>query len=755
MASLSSGQKQAGRRGSLTFSADAAIISRLGRELVSRQETALIELIKNAFDADATTVKVVFFDNLDGHCLEIVDDGVGMSEDELIQGFLRLASGNKVDAPRSPRYGRQRAGRKGIGRFATQRLGDRLVLTTHVGPSFPGMRLTVDWKEFKRGRNLTDVELLLEETEPGPAGTTLRIEGLSDAWSDAQIRRCWRGVLSLQQPFPVRPVKDDPASDPGFQVAFVRHDSFIAFEAEVANLQTEILDHMHACIELRVDHQGAASWAMPKNRFGETRDWQRIHHATRDEADPERYKFLRSTYMRVFYVILAPELLPKLVFTRIRDELSESGGVRLYRNGFRVVPYGDPGDDWLRLDEMYGKRSFLAPIQNKNFFGIIDISDPEGIYFDEQTSREGLIETPAFAELKDLASSVLVTAATKISEDRGRKTKAGSPKRPGGERSKTREISAQEALAQASEAIHATTEAARQAAQRIDGESVRNVVAQAEEAARLVDATIVQVEEAQALLVDETAMLRFLASLGMTTAEFSHETGMTFDAFRLDFKRVFEVAKEAGKRDSVLDGQANRASAMLARLDTLTSYLNSLAAARSARSLAEVSVKRAVQEFKSGVELQARAQNINLRIEVPPFDPLYTKPMHEAEIASLLLNFYTNAIKAIKRAKRDRSICVIADRVEAERMVRIRFYDSGDGIPPENEARIFDAFFTTSSSPHAGASDVTHATGSGLGLWIASQIVANAGGEISVQQPGDGFKTCIEVLLPAEGEDDQ
>ena len=738
----------------LTFSADAAIISRLGRELVSRQETALIELVKNAYDADAKTVKVIFVDDFGARHLEIVDDGSGMSESDLVAGFLRLASGNKVDTPRSPIYNRQRAGRKGIGRFATQRLGDKLIMTTRTDDKSPGLRLTVDWNDFKRGRDLTDVKISLEDVEPGDKGTTLRIEQLSDTWSDAQIRRCWRGVLSLQQPFPVRPVEDHPNSDPGFQAEFVRQDAFVDAEAEVANLQTEILDHMHATIEFRVDDEGQASWSMPRNRFGETRDWQLIHHTRRDEPTAEKYKSLRNTHMRAFYVILAPELLPKLVYSRIRDELSESGGIRLYRNGFRVVPYGDAGDDWLRLDEMYGKRSFLAPIQNKNFFGIIEISDPEGVYFDEQTSREGLIETPAFAELKVLASAVLVTAVARISEDRGRKTKAGSPTKGATDPSKPRASAAHEALAQASEAIHATTEAARQAAIEVNNESVQNVVAQAEEAARLIDATRVQVEEVEALLVDETAMLRFLASLGMTIAEFSHETGMTFDAFRLDFKRVFEVAHEAGKKDTGLREQANRAHAMLARLDTLTSYLNSLAAARSARNLSEVSLKRAVQDFKSGVELQARAQNIELQVEVPPFDPLYTRPMHEAEIASILLNFYTNAIKAIKRAKKARLIRVIADRPEADRTVRLRFFDSGDGIAPSLQERIFDAFFTTNSSPEAGASEVKHATGSGLGLWIVNQIVTNAGGEIFVGDSGEEFSTCIEVLLPAEDEDD-
>jgi signal transduction histidine kinase len=106
------------------FFADAGLISRLGTELVSRKETALAELVKNAYDADATRVDVLFSDaDEPGGELEIRDNGTGMSRRTLVEGFMRLSSTLKVSEPISPRYKRQRAGRKGIGRFAVQRLG--------------------------------------------------------------------------------------------------------------------------------------------------------------------------------------------------------------------------------------------------------------------------------------------------------------------------------------------------------------------------------------------------------------------------------------------------------------------------------------------------------------------------------------------------------------------------------------------------------------------------------------------------------
>ncbi len=102
----------------VSFSVDAGIIDRLGRELVSKKETAVSELIKNAYDADAENVRLIFIDaDTESGELTIEDDGSGMTLFELVNGFMRISSFDKAENPNSPVYKRQRAGRKGIGRF--------------------------------------------------------------------------------------------------------------------------------------------------------------------------------------------------------------------------------------------------------------------------------------------------------------------------------------------------------------------------------------------------------------------------------------------------------------------------------------------------------------------------------------------------------------------------------------------------------------------------------------------------------------
>jgi signal transduction histidine kinase len=723
------------------FAADAAIINRLGRELVAKQETALIELIKNSYDADATEVSVRFLTEQAVPTMEIVDNGSGMTKSDLVDGFLRLASDKKVSEPVSPLFGRRRAGKKGIGRFSAHRLGDRLILTTRHRDEQSGWQLVVNWLDFEQGTELSSVPVQISEITVPSHGTSIRIEHLFDEWSDAAIRRCWRNVLRLQQPFPVAPVAEQPGNDPGFSVRFIRENTLLKDETVVADLQTEILDHMHAVIDLRVDSEGYASWRISKNRFAPTTDWTLINANTPEAKDPPPYKHLRDAWMRTHYVILAPELLPSLVYTRVRDELSAYGGIRLYRNGFRVVPYGDPGDDWLSLDELYAKRTFLAPISNRNFFGVVEVRDPQGVMFEEHTSREGLLQTQAFVELRDLAHSVLVTAVGSISDARGKKTRASDRIVPGPHPvTKLKDAVDQLLLSASAHAPKAVEVPAAEPTQE-----AKDVIAIVQEIQQ-------SVEQAEAELADETAMLRLLATLGMTIAEFSHETGMTFDAFRFDFNQVFEVAVENRPEDKPFQDRVTRARSMLTRLDALTSYLNTLASSRSSRDVRPVSLAKVVEDFARGIYPQARSQSVELIIKVPDYDPLYTKPMHEAEIASVLLNLYTNSVKALKRRGSQRKILVAVDRDEDEAFVRLRLSDTGDGVPQQHRERIFDAFFTTRVGPPATAGDIEHSVGTGLGLWIVNQIASNAGGEIYVAEPEQGYVTTFELLLPKEEE---
>lgn len=209
------------------FSVDAAHIQRLGLELVAKQETALIELVKNAYDAEASRVTVDFTNyDVPGGTLVIEDDGIGMSLDIIREAWMRISTVNKRDNPISPNYGRIRAGRKGIGRFAVQRLGRSLILETEVRGSQNGLRVTFNWdSEFTDGKSLNDIfnNVQAYQKDINAQRTRLTILDLREGWTQSALQRAWKAVLLLQPPFKLntqfkREGNQPENVDPGFEV---------------------------------------------------------------------------------------------------------------------------------------------------------------------------------------------------------------------------------------------------------------------------------------------------------------------------------------------------------------------------------------------------------------------------------------------------------------------------------------------------------------------------------------------------------
>ena len=144
------------------FTVDAGLIQRLGYELVGRAETAVSELIKNSYDADATQVIVDFIDSQErGGALIITDNGIGMNMKQLLDGFMRISSTDKLHNPQSIRFKRTKAGKKGIGRFAAQRLGEELVIVTQTKESGLAIKITIDWNKYVFDKDISSITLYL------------------------------------------------------------------------------------------------------------------------------------------------------------------------------------------------------------------------------------------------------------------------------------------------------------------------------------------------------------------------------------------------------------------------------------------------------------------------------------------------------------------------------------------------------------------------------------------------------------------
>lgn len=730
-------RQSSSREEAVRFSVDAALIGRLGLELVARQETALTELVKNSYDADATEVILRFQDaRSPGGTLEITDNGSGMSREQLMNGFMRLSSIGKLQQPVSPRFKRQRAGRKGIGRFAAQRLGSELEIQTQTVDSDTALRLTLDWDLFQPGKDLGSVEAHVESLPKShPEGTTLRIRNLRDGWSDAELRRAYRYLRELLQPFPLD--ASGGKSDGGFRVGLQRVDGCAT--TQIADEESEIYSYALAQIDGWIDREGHGHCRVQSERL-EIDEEMLIGSRNQDPRAP--FAALHGVRFRAYYFIFRQRLIPK-PYERAIEELAQRwGGIRLYRNGFRVLPFGEKEDDWLELDWSDALRRILAPHRNQNFFGFVEVMDQEGRRFEETSSREGLIENNAFAELRLFVSSALKSAVVRIAEARGRKQTKHQPDWPGALGAVTGLL--RDAEARLREAASDTCSHQGAGDPEPHPRTISDTLNQV--ASQIHAATNQQERETRALL-EELELLRVLASLGIAVGEFTHEIDFVLGAIRKGAERI------ARHRDGDTPGRrtVQDLAHNVERLLGYASYFRGALADSAQRNLTPQSLNGAVEEFVDLVRPAARRRGITLCVGAAD-GPVVSLPMHSAELAAILFNFLSNSQKAIARAGVPGRIQVSVGHIGDS--VYIDFADNGDGIPPQHRERVFNAFFTTTAPPEASAVPPDDPRGTGLGLRIVQDIVTGRGGGVYVVEAPADFSTCFRVLLRAANKEE-
>ena len=492
----------------LFFSVDASHISRLGLELVAKQETAVAELVKNGYDADATNVDLIVNTSSNPTYLEIFDNGLGMTLEELENGFMRLSTQGKVTSPVSRIFSRQKAGRKGIGRFAAQRLGHQLILETSTQESDFAIRLEINWDAFEAMKSLSSVSSKISRVPRSfEHGTKLTIQNLRDGWTDAQIKRSYRHISELIQPFPLSDIKTEETSDPGFQASFLREsdEDFVV----VADDWTSYFEHAIAEIEGTVDENGVATWSLNSKKFDLTKNGEPISNDKDDLTKP--YEALRNVKFKAYYYI--DKEIQRSVRGDVGRKLQSDGGIRLYRNGFRVLPYGERYDDWLKLNASNLMRSILPPHSNRNFLGFVEIIDIDGDNFEETSSREGLVENTSFVELKDFISSALKTAVLPIATARNKESTTTKTR----QRRRTPKGQADEILEKLASLQKNAEEDPEYAA------ALSSVVA-------IIRESVIDLGFSGESLLKELEMMRVLASLGVTIGEFTHEIGISMEA---------------------------------------------------------------------------------------------------------------------------------------------------------------------------------------------------------------------------------
>lgn len=715
------------------FSVDAGMINRLGRELVGRHETAVAELVKNAYDADATIVNISFNNTglSPGGQVIIDDNGTGMDREQLIKGFMTLSSTDKIHNPKSSRYKRVRAGQKGIGRFATQRIGETLTIITQTIKDDKALKLEVDWEKYTVEGDLflitNSVEIVDKIKEEG---TTLFIDKVRDVWSLNMIKKAYVYIANLLQPFPLSGKLEQSENDVGFKVNFYKDGNLIIDE------ESAFFQHALAEIEGNVGSDGRGYYSLSSDKLNIPKEVFMIGKEERED----QYQFLKSVNLKAYYFIWNAGYIPKGVEKHVRENARTNGGIRLYRNGFRVLPYGEPNNDWLRLDASAVRNTIITPHGNMNFFGFVEVVDKDGEFFQEQSSREGLLENEALEELRDFIYKVVVDASIKISAARNRKGTAG-------QKDFVRESSSdilKEVKKQVEDIIQVSTKdeiVPESPSQLVFFEKLKTLEKNIIKAEELSQSERIETEVKAKEFLKEIQLLRILAGLGLAIGEFIHEIDHYEPAFKYDSAFLTDLVESTEGKET-----GERLQDNIRSFNVYTSFFKEAISNNVNRELEPIELRLPILNFLKIIEPDLKRSQIELI--GPEFlgYNLYTCPMHISEWASILFNLYTNAKKAINKTNSRGAIKISAGKEKD--FVFVEFSDTGIGIPEKDKMNVFEAFFTTSAPSGMYATEMQEVSGTGLGLKIVRDIVEGYGGSIVVKDPQPNFKTTIRIELP-------
>jgi signal transduction histidine kinase len=704
----------------------ARLLRTLGTDLISSEKVALIELVKNSFDADATLVIVRFCGPLTAGSgtVEVWDDGHGMDVDTLQTSWLDIATDVKKKRIRSESGQRRVLGEKGIGRLAAARLAAEMMLTTRRAGA-DEVRLLIDWSDFDReDAYLDQIDVAWDVGTPsifadgGPAdatfeqgptphwhrgqGTLLQLERLTRAWTEEDFRDLSTALSRLVRP---RPHSGLGQAVDGFKIVLDLPEEFADLSGEVG--PPNELRSPHYQLVGSVDATGAAQLRYTQldppvdTPISDERLWTDNTRAPQSgpfELDIEVWDRDRTAIEKVSG--------PRTVrdFRRLLDQVA---GVSVYRDGFRVLPFGEAGDDWLALDRRRVQNPTMR-VSNNQVIGHVFIGADTNTELRDQSNREGLLEGPAYEDLRTLVQNALNLIETRRRLAR-RTDSTPKPPRTG--------LFSRFELSEIRTALAAKYPT--------DSRLIGLIDAKNEDLQQ-------GVEEVQRVL----AQYSRLATLGSLIDRVLHD-GRTAVSRLRNIVRFGE--RDLTKASTPADRKVEQAVSSLGDtsiqaelLATLFSQIEPFSGRKRGKPkiipLGKI-IDDSVAIFRAeadelGVQITIDGDSTDVRV-----DP--------SEILSVLVNLLQNALYWLSTTPPEapRKIAISMRRNKDE-SVSILVSDSGPGVPEEFHEIIFDAYF--SSRPD----------GVGLGLSLAGNIVQEFyGGKLKLVDPGPLPGATFEATL--------
>lgn len=664
----------------LHFSASTSVKNLFGRGLVTDQIAAVFELVKNSFDADAKEVEIIFCDlHSENASLTIRDNGTGMDLSDIKNRWMVIGTDSKKRDLYSPIFQRALNGDKGIGRFSVDRLGAYLHMEAQKRGEAERYVVDFDWTLFDgESKNISDIAIPYTQVKSDKKshGVSLTISKLRDTWDEQKLKELYRNLRQFKSPF---------AQDDNFKI-YITAPEYGYNKREVVVEKLEGVSSLWMIAEITAADPEKIRITVNKDGL----EYETIQSNLYSFGSVKAQVFMFNQGDKVRFA------------NRYGLRVREYGNIRLYRDSFRVYPYGEAKNDWLDIDrrQTQGMMRFLG---SRDLIGYVQIGKESNPNLVPLTSRQGLEENAAFEELRDFVMQVCIKTLESYYFTKVKKS--------------TNET-IQKSKFQIGGAVAGLTELAKVLKD-----------ANPDAAKQIKDYTaVIQKEQKNQLqyVQDQQEIVKVYSRIAQKET-FLH---------RMIHQSMIHVKDADVAMNAFIRSTENLNPSEMEKLSAIHEYIkDALSLLRTVRddvvkkrTKSPQNLERLIQRYLQDNNAYFSENNVTVSA-ICVGDMQYV--VDPGDIKAILNNLATNAVKSLVKVN-DRPRELEFELYRTERFVIIKCTDNGVGIPEADRERIFDPFQSTTD-------------GFGLGLTIIDEIAKEYNGALELIDTAIG--ACFSVKM--------